>query len=184
MLDIGWSELLLIGVVALIVVGPKDLPHMFNALGRFTAKVRSMAREFTSAMEDASRSSGMDDAANSLRDLKSLTSKKSLGLDALDRAADRFEKWQPGKPAPAGKATTGKAAEITDPAAPAPASAEAQAAAPAATAPQPEATAPKPGAPSPDAPQPVADTAADPLSQPDPPARRLRAVRRSDMKDL
>ena len=175
MLDIGWSELLLIGVVALIVVGPKDLPHMFNALGRFTAKVRSMAREFTSAMEDASRSSGMDDAANSLRDLKSLTSKKSLGLDALDRAADRFEKWQPGKPAPAGKATTGTAAAKPDPAAPAPA--KAQAAPPAATAPQPE-------APSPDAPQPVADTAADPLSQPDPPARRLRAVRRSDMKDL
>lgn len=172
MLDIGWSELLLIGVVALIVVGPKDLPHMFNALGRFTAKIRGMAREFTSAMEDASRSSGMDEAANSLRDLKSLTSKKSLGLDALDRAADRFEKWQPGKPAPAGKA-----AAKPDPAAPAPAKAEAQAASPAAAASQPE-------APSPDAPQPAADTAADPLSQPDPPARRLRAVRRSDMKDL
>ena len=181
MLDIGWSELLLIAVVALIVVGPKDLPHMFNALGRFTAKVRGMAREFTSAMEDASRNSGMDDAANSLRDLKSLTSKKSLGLDALDRAADRFEKWQPGKPASANSAKA-----KPDPAAPAPA--------PVAATPQP--VTPRPVTPQPD---PVADTAADsnddaartvdtaaaaPLQQPDPPARRLRAVRRSDMKDL
>ena len=40
MLDIGWSELVLIGVVALIFVGPKDLPRMFHALGRFTAKAR------------------------------------------------------------------------------------------------------------------------------------------------
>ena len=44
MLDIGWSELLLIGVVALIVIGPKDLPHMFHALGRITARARAMAR--------------------------------------------------------------------------------------------------------------------------------------------
>jgi sec-independent protein translocase protein TatB len=95
MLDVGWSELLLIGVVALIVVGPKDLPHLFHSLGRFTARARSMAREFTSAMEDAAKGSGLDDATNTLRDVKSLTSKKSLGLDALDRAAERFEKWEP-----------------------------------------------------------------------------------------
>ena len=55
MLDIGWSELLVIGVVALIVVGPKDLPVMFRTLGRFTAKARSMAREFQRAMDDAAK---------------------------------------------------------------------------------------------------------------------------------
>lgn len=98
MFDIGWTELLLIGVVALIVVGPKDLPHLFHSLGRFTARARSMAREFTSAMEDAAKGSGLEDAANTLRDVKSLTSKKALGLDALDRAADRFEKWEPKLP--------------------------------------------------------------------------------------
>lgn len=98
MLDIGWSELLLIGVVALIVVGPKDLPHLFHSLGRFTARARSMAREFTSAMEDAAKDSGIDEASKSIRDVKSLTSKKSLGLDALDRAAERFEKWEPDRP--------------------------------------------------------------------------------------
>ncbi|MDE0112845.1 MAG: Sec-independent protein translocase protein TatB, partial [Albidovulum sp.] len=50
MFDIGWSELLIIGIVALIVVGPKDLPGMFRALGRFTGKMRGMAREFQRAM--------------------------------------------------------------------------------------------------------------------------------------
>lgn len=98
MLDIGWSELLVIGVVALIVVGPKDLPHLFHSLGRLTAKARSMAREFTSAMEEAAKDSGVDEAASSIREVKSLTSKKSLGLDALDRATERFEKWDPGRP--------------------------------------------------------------------------------------
>lgn len=90
MLDIGWSELLLIGVVALIVVGPKDLPVMFHTLGRVTARARQMAREFSRAMEDAAKDTGLDAA-----DLKGMASKKSLGLDALERATEKFEKWDP-----------------------------------------------------------------------------------------
>ena len=107
MLDIGWSELLLIGIVALIVVGPEDLPRMFHALGRITARARAMGREFSRAMEDAAKTSGLDEAAKTLQDVKAVTSKKALGLDALDRAAESFEKWNPkqgktgpGKPAP------------------------------------------------------------------------------------
>lgn len=95
MFDIGWSELLLIGIVALIVVGPRDLPALFRALGRMTAKARGMAREFSNAMEDAARDSGLDEASKSLRDVKGLTSKKGLGIDRLERAVDKFEKWDP-----------------------------------------------------------------------------------------
>lgn len=98
MFDVGWSELLIIGVVALIVVGPEDLPRMFHTLGRMTAKARSMAREFSSAMEDAAKQSGIKDATDGLNDVRRITSKKALGLDALDRAADRFEKWDPKLP--------------------------------------------------------------------------------------
>ncbi len=104
MFDIGWTELLLIGIVALIVVGPKDLPVMFHTLGRFTAKARSMAREFTRAMDDAAKESGVADVA---KDLKTMTSARNMGLDKVKDAATKFEKWDPMKSSdkPKGPAT-------------------------------------------------------------------------------
>ena len=92
MLDIGWAELMVIGVVALIVIGPKDLPEMFRQLGRFMAKIRSMGRDFQRAMDEAARQSGVTDVA---KDLKGATSAKAMGLDGLRTAADKFEKWDP-----------------------------------------------------------------------------------------
>ncbi len=100
MFDIGMSELLVIGVVALIVVGPKDLPGMFRTLGRFTARAKSMAREFSRAMESAADEAGVKEAADAL---KGAANPKKFGLDKLNEAADKFEKWDPMK-APDGKA--------------------------------------------------------------------------------
>jgi sec-independent protein translocase protein TatB len=100
MFDIGFSELLIIGIVALIVVGPKDLPGMFRTLGRFTAKARNMAREFQRAMDSAADEVGVKDLKQTAADLKKATSAKSMGLDALKDAADKFEKWDPAKPRP------------------------------------------------------------------------------------
>lgn len=90
--DIGWAELVLIGIVALIVIGPEDLPDMFRQLGRFTAKLRQMSREFSRAMEQAAKDSGVKDVAD---DLKGMASAKSMGLNKVKEAADRFEKWDP-----------------------------------------------------------------------------------------
>ena len=91
-MDLSWSELLIVGIVALIVIGPKDLPGMFRELGRFTAKIRSMGREFSRAMEQAAKESGVKDVAD---DLKKVASPKAMGLEAVKSAADKFEKWDP-----------------------------------------------------------------------------------------
>lgn len=93
--DIGWAELMIIGVVALIVIGPEDLPQMFRQLGRFTAKIKSMSREFSRAMEQAAKDTGVNDVA---KDMRAATSPKAMGLDKVKEAADRFEKWDPMKP--------------------------------------------------------------------------------------
>lgn len=175
-MDLGWSELLLIGIVALIVIGPKDLPHLFRSLGRFTAKARSMAREFSSAMEDAARNSGLDDAAKSLYDVKSLTSKKNLGLDALDRAADKFEKWDP-------KIPTAKTTAQIDPASPASTAAAASKAASAAASATVATSAAASTTASSTAAASTTGAAEGGTSAEGTGKRRIRAVRRSDMKD-
>ncbi|MFC7703341.1 Sec-independent protein translocase protein TatB [Plastorhodobacter daqingensis] len=92
MLDIGWTELLVIGIVALIVVGPKDLPIMFRKLGQITGKMRSMAREFQRALDSAADEAGVRDVA---RDLKDVTSGKSLGLDGVQDAVKDLRSIDP-----------------------------------------------------------------------------------------
>ena len=123
MFDIGWSEMMVVGVVALIVIGPKDLPEVFRTLGRFTAKARAMAREFQRAMESAADEAGIKDVAD---DLRKATSPSNLGLDAVKNAASKFEAWDPMKPGsarptgdvpPAGSSKTD--APVASPAAPA-----------------------------------------------------------------
>lgn len=117
MFEIGWTELMLIGIVALIVIGPKDLPDMFRTMGRFTAKMRSMARDFQRAMDQAAKETGVNDIA---ADLKAATSAKSMGLDAVKDAASRFEKWDPMKPASKFGSAAGAAGAAAAGAAPAP----------------------------------------------------------------
>ncbi|MDK3071930.1 Sec-independent protein translocase protein TatB [Sedimentitalea sp. JM2-8] len=83
MFDLGWTELLLIGIVALIVVGPKDLPVLFRNVGRFVGKAKGMAREFSSAMHDAAEESGMRDVA---KGLKAATNPVSSAMDGVKEA--------------------------------------------------------------------------------------------------
>ena len=61
MFDIGWSELVLIGVVALIVIGPKELPGVLRAVGQWSAKIRRMAAEFQGQFQEALREAEVAD---------------------------------------------------------------------------------------------------------------------------
>ena len=61
MFDLSWGEVMVIGAVALIVIGPKDLPKALRTLGNMTAKVRRMAGEFQSQFNDAMREAELDE---------------------------------------------------------------------------------------------------------------------------
>jgi len=87
MFDIGMLELLVIAVVALIVVGPKDLPGMFRTLGKFTAKARAMAREFQTSLEAAADEAGVADVTKTLKEATNL---KNMGLDGVKEAASSY----------------------------------------------------------------------------------------------
>ncbi|WP_299736244.1 Sec-independent protein translocase protein TatB [uncultured Roseobacter sp.] len=92
MFDIGWTEMLVIGIVALIVVGPKDLPVLFRTLGQFVGKAKGMAREFSRAMNDAADETGMKDVA---KGLKTATNPINSAMDGLKSAAADLGKFDP-----------------------------------------------------------------------------------------
>lgn len=69
--DIGAGELLLIGIVALVVVGPKDLPVLMRRLGQFTARLRGMAAEFRASFDEMGRQSELDDLRREVEALRS-----------------------------------------------------------------------------------------------------------------
>ena len=73
MLDVGWSELMVIGVVALVVVGPKELPALLRTVGQWTGKARRMAAEFQGQLNEAIREAELDDVKKSVDDLRSLS---------------------------------------------------------------------------------------------------------------
>jgi sec-independent protein translocase protein TatB len=78
MLDIGWPELMVIMVVALVVIGPKDLPAAIRTVTTILRKVRGMANEFQSGLADIAREAGVDDIKNSIDDVVSYDPKAAL----------------------------------------------------------------------------------------------------------
>lgn len=88
MFDIGWMELLLIGVVALIVVGPKELPVLFRTVGRYMGKARGMAREFQRSMEQAADESGLKEATDGLKAATNVT--RDLNLKSATKSAKSY----------------------------------------------------------------------------------------------
>ena len=61
MFDLGWGELLVIGIIALVVIGPKELPQAFRTLGRWMTRARALAREFQGHIDELMRESQVDE---------------------------------------------------------------------------------------------------------------------------
>ncbi len=78
MFDIGWPELMLIMVVALIVIGPKDLPAAIRTVTTIIRKMRGLASEFQDGLESIARESGIDEAKKSVDDIISYDPKAAL----------------------------------------------------------------------------------------------------------
>ncbi|NNE53868.1 MAG: twin-arginine translocase subunit TatB [Sulfitobacter sp.] len=96
MFDLGWAELLVIGIVALIVVGPKDLPVLFRRVGQFVGKAKGMAREFSSAMNDAADQSGMREVSSSInKSLKAATNPVGTAMDEVKSATSSLTDIDP-----------------------------------------------------------------------------------------
>ena len=72
MFEVGWTEMLVIAVVMIVVVGPKDLPKMLRTIGKMTAKMRSMAGDFQKQFNDALKEAELDDVKKSVDSLRSM----------------------------------------------------------------------------------------------------------------
>jgi len=71
MFDIGWGELVVIGIVALIAIGPKELPTVLRTIGQYMGKVRRMANEFQGQFQEALREAEVADLKTQADDFKS-----------------------------------------------------------------------------------------------------------------
>lgn len=128
MFDFGWQEFLMVGVVLMLVVGPKDMPRILRSFSQFIRKARAMANEFTSTLEDAARDSDIksmmqevksgefDDMANLIGgDVKEIKDdlQEAAGLDEATRDVSEIANSQKAPPKKAKKAAKSSAAKKT-----------------------------------------------------------------------
>ena len=118
MFDIGWSELLVIGVVALIAIGPKELPGVLRAAGQWMGKIRRMASEFQGQFQEAMREAEMADIKKQVDEMTSAAASVT-NYDPVGSIAKEFESAIEDKPA--ASATPSEPAPASAPAEPAPA---------------------------------------------------------------
>ncbi len=91
MFDISWGELLIIGVVALVVIGPKELPGVLRTVGQWMAKVRRMASEFQDQFREAMREAELEELKKKVDDLSSGAASYT-NFDPIGTIRNEFEK--------------------------------------------------------------------------------------------
>lgn len=77
MFDIAWSEMLLLVVLTILVVGPKDLPKVLRSIGKFTAKARSMASEFYRSIDQMAREADIEELRTAANEVKNFSPQKA-----------------------------------------------------------------------------------------------------------
>ncbi len=87
MLDIGWAELAVVGVIVLIVVGPKELPRVLRSAGQWAGKARKIAREFQNSLDDMIRESELDTVKKDVEKATKFDVKKDIE-NAIDPKGD------------------------------------------------------------------------------------------------
>lgn len=89
MFDIGWSEMLVIAIVVIVVVGPKELPGMLRTFGKTTSKLRVMANDFRKQFDEALKEAELDDLKKVADDVRSLNPKNEIkkALSPMEKAA-------------------------------------------------------------------------------------------------
>jgi sec-independent protein translocase protein TatB len=98
MFDIGWGELVVIGIVALIVIGPKELPTVLRTVGQWMSKVRRMASEFQGQFQEAMREAEFADLKKQV-DAIGDTTRDFTKFDPLETARKEIEGAAEDKPA-------------------------------------------------------------------------------------
>ena len=134
MFDIGWSEIAVIAVVALIAIGPKELPGVLRMVGQWMGKARRMASEFQGQFQEAMREAEMADLKKSFDEVRDAASgltggnlmtslqkdvTNSLRIDDADKPMDTQAAPAAGEPVPSGDAATPSTDAAADPVAPA-----------------------------------------------------------------
>ncbi|MCR9212510.1 MAG: Sec-independent protein translocase protein TatB [Proteobacteria bacterium] len=90
MFDIGWAEMMFVVIVAVLVIGPKDLPRAIATIGKYVRKARAMARDFQSGIDDLAKETELDDIKKDLQQTTDFNLKKQVE-DAVDPTGS-FEK--------------------------------------------------------------------------------------------
>jgi sec-independent protein translocase protein TatB len=118
MFDIGWSEMAVIMLVALVVIGPKDLPRLARNVGQWVAKGRAMAREFQRSLEDMAREAELDDVKREIEKVGRTNIKKSIEK-TIDPTGDLGRAFDP-KAKPLAASAAAPNGEAKEPSAKAP----------------------------------------------------------------
>ena len=84
MFDIGWSEMAVIALLTLIVIGPKELPRVLRTVGQWVRKAQSLAREFQRGLDDMAREADLEDAKKLVDAGRSIANPKKMVMDTLD----------------------------------------------------------------------------------------------------